>query len=825
MNSTSAARQPGDADAQLRAYAGGGFRLFPLHHVIDGKCSCGDPNCHSPGKHPRTANGAHDATSDLTQLLQWAKQYPGCNWGLNTDGWVVIDVDPRNGGDALLEILETKHGAFPDTCTQSTGGGGKHLLYRARDGVNYPGTLGPGVDVKRGGGSYICVEPSIHASGKPYLWIDDTEPYKTPPALAPDWLGHREQQRAPAGASISATPDVLRDLKDALSKFDPDSYDDWIRAGHHLRTLGQQGFALWDEWAQKSPKYGDGKRDPAKVWESMHPQWSSYRAIFSTAQERGWTNPAKKKKRQQAEARAAEARAADPRPLVQLVPGERHKALAAIDSILAGTGRVFQRSGQVVHVSHRAARIHGIEVPESVVHVVDASSRWVSNQVGTLARIEKLTRDGHWKQADITDDLGGFYIALTEWQLPTLRGIAAVPVLLNDGTIVSGHGFNEATGLWIDWRGGELPVPAKVSRADALAALQRLWKVIESFSFENQTVDGTVALAALMAGALRPSMKTCPAFAFVSPQPGTGKSLLSKVIAQVATGGSPLPLTAGHDEAELQKGIATAVLLGAPVTLLDNINADGLNSSTLAVTLTEGGALIRLFGTQRAVMVQCNSLFLLTGNSLWLADDLLRRVLTCNLDAGCENPEFRKFASNPEQFAHDNRAQILADVHGVVRGFLQSGVDVNAPPLAGFEDFTRYIRDALVWLGQPDLTEKMLELKANNPKRVSEMQLLDELQKEFGDRWVSAAEILQRVEPVRGSMTEPNPHLRAVVEELCAKVSSRSLGRLLLRATNRIMGRYVLRTHPNPDKNGNRYRVELANKNDAQDAFDVFDQQ
>lgn len=825
MNSTSAARQSGDADAQLRAYAGAGFRLFPLHHVIDGKCSCGNANCHSPGKHPRTANGAHDATNDLTQLLLWAKQYPGCNWGLNTDGMVVIDVDPRNGGDALFEILETKHGTFPDTCTQATGGGGRHLVYRARDGVNYPGTLGPGVDVKRGGGSFICVEPSIHASGKPYLWIDDGEPYKTPPTLAPEWLGTRREQRPVTGASISVTPDVLRDLKDALAKFDPDSYDDWIRAGHHLRTLGQQGFALWDEWAQKSPKYGDGKRDPAKVWESMHPQWSSYRAIFSTAQERGWTNPAKKKKRQQAEARAAEARAADPRPLVQLVPGERHKALAAIDSILAGTGRVFQRSGQVVHVSHRAARIHGIEVPESVVHVVDASSRWVSNQVGTLARIEKLTRDGHWKQSDITDDLGGFYIALTEWQLPTLRGIAAVPVLLPDWSIASAHGFNKQTGLWIDWRGGELPVPDQVSRADALAALQRLQGIIKSFSFRDPQVDGTVALAALMAGALRPSMKTCPAFAFVSPQPGTGKSLLSKVIAQVATGGPPLPLTAGHDEAELQKGIATAVLLGAPVTLLDNINADGLNSSLLAVTLTEGGALIRLFGTQQAVMVQCNSLFLLTGNSLWLADDMLRRVLTCDLDAGCENPEFRKFTSNPEQLAHDNRTQILTDVHAVVRGFLQSGVPIDAPPLAGFEDFTRYIRDALVWLGQPDLTEKMLELKQHNPKRLSEMQLLDELQKEFGDRWVSAAEILQRVEPVRGSMTEPNPHLRAVVEELCAKVSSRSLGRLLLRATNRIMGRYVLRAHPNPDKNGNRYRVELAHGNDAQDAFDVFDQQ
>lgn len=50
------------AEAALQ-YAGIGWSVFPCYSAVNGGCSCGKAECHCPGKHPRTANGLHNATS------------------------------------------------------------------------------------------------------------------------------------------------------------------------------------------------------------------------------------------------------------------------------------------------------------------------------------------------------------------------------------------------------------------------------------------------------------------------------------------------------------------------------------------------------------------------------------------------------------------------------------------------------------------------------------------------------------------------------------------------------------------------------------------
>lgn len=166
------------------AYAAAGFRVIPV-----------------TGKIPLVEHGAHDSSAHEATLRQWWQRWPAANIGLNLDGLVAVDVDPRNGGavDALRRPL-------PDTCYAKTGGGGFHYLFRSRNGTRYPGKLAPGIDLKHGAGSYICVEPSVHASGQKYVWLDETEPWTTTPAEAPEWLalqpGQRANDEAPAGAIL-----------------------------------------------------------------------------------------------------------------------------------------------------------------------------------------------------------------------------------------------------------------------------------------------------------------------------------------------------------------------------------------------------------------------------------------------------------------------------------------------------------------------------------------------------------------------------------------------------------------------------------------------
>jgi hypothetical protein len=185
-------------DFALR-YARAGYKIIPVHSVVNGKCSCGAADCKAPGKHPRTANGAHDASNFESVIRGWWTVWPDANIGLVLDGLLAVDIDPRNGGDP--DLLPQK---LPDTCYARTGGGGWHHLCRARSGARYPGVLAPGVDLKHGAGSYIIVEPSAHASGGKYVWLDETEPWNMRPAEAPEWLEKCEKKIENISGAIPA---------------------------------------------------------------------------------------------------------------------------------------------------------------------------------------------------------------------------------------------------------------------------------------------------------------------------------------------------------------------------------------------------------------------------------------------------------------------------------------------------------------------------------------------------------------------------------------------------------------------------------------------
>jgi RecA-family ATPase len=162
-------------------YAGSGFRVIPIK-----------PH----GKIPLTAHGAKDATTDKATIRAWWQQWPDANVAITLGGLVVVDVDPRNGGD-----VDALPGKLPDSCYARTGGGGLHYLYRAVNGTDYPGKLGPGIDLKSGPNAYVVVEPSVHPSGERYSWLDETEPWAMRPAVAPEWLGRGKAKAEPGSAA------------------------------------------------------------------------------------------------------------------------------------------------------------------------------------------------------------------------------------------------------------------------------------------------------------------------------------------------------------------------------------------------------------------------------------------------------------------------------------------------------------------------------------------------------------------------------------------------------------------------------------------------
>lgn len=151
-----------------------GYRLFPV----------------APGaKSPLTTQGCKDATSDWQAIQEWADRFPECNWGLATDGLVVIDIDGVDNPwpidqDQAASLL--KAGAIT-----STPRGGRHYFFRQPEGKGWRNTaskVAEKVDT-RGNGGYVVLAGSSTPDGQ-YQWLDGCELTQAPGELPepPDWL-------------------------------------------------------------------------------------------------------------------------------------------------------------------------------------------------------------------------------------------------------------------------------------------------------------------------------------------------------------------------------------------------------------------------------------------------------------------------------------------------------------------------------------------------------------------------------------------------------------------------------------------------------------
>ena len=177
-------------DAALQ-YASWGWRVFPVHTWEDGRCTCGNPECEHVAKHPRTSHGFKEATTRQEIIKGWWTKWPGSNIGVATgrdSGLVVLDIDPRNGGNDSLYKLEKEFGRLSDTVESQTGGGGRHFLFKYPNRhIPCKGTIRPGLDLKAEGG-YIIAPPSRHASGKLYRWELSSCPDDVELAPLSEWL-------------------------------------------------------------------------------------------------------------------------------------------------------------------------------------------------------------------------------------------------------------------------------------------------------------------------------------------------------------------------------------------------------------------------------------------------------------------------------------------------------------------------------------------------------------------------------------------------------------------------------------------------------------
>jgi len=411
---------------------------------------------------------------------------------------------------------------------------------------------------------------------------------------------------------------------------------------------------------------------------------------------------------------------ATPWPQIRIVPGEIPRVVNEAEDALLLLGReIYQRGGLVVRpvlTTFKASKQRDIQG----WHLVPLSRPYLVDTLTCAAQFTKYNgRSKSWITTDAPDKVAEIYLSRQgRWRLPTLTGIIHTPFLRTDGSICETPGYDSQSGLLFKPDNqGFPPISQQPNKADAVAALNQLERLIETFPLVS-AADRSVALSALLTILDRRSMTAAPMHAFTSPTAGTGKSLLVDLAAILATG-RPMPvISQGRSEEELEKRLGAALLAGDTAISLDNCDRT-LEGVFLCQVLTQPQLNIRVLGLSKNVETPVNATIFATGNNLTIGGDLIRRALLCSMDAGVERPELRVFNVNAIEVAQIRRSELVAAALTVLRAWhvATPSNPLNLTPFGSFEEWEHRIRSPLIWLGKADPCETLVEVRNSDPYR------------------------------------------------------------------------------------------------------------
>lgn len=203
---------------QAAMMASKGWKLIKLHGVRDdGTCTCRNPKCTTPGKHPSGGGGWPErATDNEEEITTWFVETERHNVGIRLGAMSgIIDVETDN---PLAEEVVAKFGLDKIDTPTYQASRGLHRIFRYTPDMPDSGFVKVGgLEVRIGGGDQAAqsVAPcSWHMSGKQYLWLpgkspDDIAPAVLPPAFMEELTG--SSRKASSGLVAQGLAGLLSD--------------------------------------------------------------------------------------------------------------------------------------------------------------------------------------------------------------------------------------------------------------------------------------------------------------------------------------------------------------------------------------------------------------------------------------------------------------------------------------------------------------------------------------------------------------------------------------------------------------------------------------
>jgi putative DNA primase/helicase len=764
----------------------------------------------------------HDTYSDYT------------NTGLRCDGIAAIDIDVPNEKLSFALAKEASE-RFGKTSLLRVGKSPKVLMvYRlaapdcgriATTKYEFPGCpKGIQVEILNGNGKQF-VGFGVHPeTGKPYHWVgvtpEDVKTCELRPVTVDGLRAFlaecdtiiraaggvpRKSAAGEAGGdkqpSAHGATAALADVQAALAVI-PNSgapdWNEWTRVGLAVwaATEGSdEGREAFGEWSAKNEACGAGET-PDEAWERIagcKPDRIGAGTLFHMARQvvPGWQPPSRGVRSDGSEFEA--------KPTIKLRRGDISGQVDQAEAALVASGRgIYHRGNTLVFLG------------ETVIDTSNA--RKVSGvrifPVGDHALVEHLTAAADWrgydaraKQETIAD--APMAIAKTlmqrqgQWKfIPPLRGIVHAPTLRPDGTLLDQPGYDAPTGLLLDPRGAEFPaIPDAPGRADAKRALGMLKTLIETFPFVGEE-DRAVALSAILTACVRRSLLAAPMHGFTAPTAGTGKSKLVDIASVIATGREAGVIAQGSGEEEMQKRLGSMLLAGDAFVALDNCEAP-VGGEFLCQLLTQPFVRTRVLGRSETPELPADCFVAATGNNLRIVGDAARRAVLCRVDANVERPELRVFDHDAVDIAKANRGDYAVAAVTILRAYQVAGSPKGAKPLGSFGAWSRWVRDALLWLGEADPVATMAFIREGDPELEDVRAIFAQWRDVIGTDRVAVREVIERAVERLGEYPAGfiNADLREALLTVAGNrgaVDSRKLGEWLAARTSKIVDGYQI---------------------------------
>lgn len=470
------------------------------------------------------------------------------------------------------------------------------------------------------------------------------------------------------------------------------------------------------------------------------------------------------------------------KPHIRVVMGELNQIVNTAEKELAKSGRHYQSGGLIVNIA--------TDPETGDPSLVPINSQALTKELSLLVDWAKYNAklDAYLPCDPPARHIGILNDSQTYAHLPHLNGVTRQPYFREtDGQLVKEAGYDKVSKRFGVFDARKFATP-EINMATAHVALHLIDGLVAEFGFVEPH-DKSAAISAMFTAVTRPSYPYAPAFHAKGVTIGSGKSYLCELISAFAKPGETKKVSYPATSEEATKAILSLLLTSPAVVEFDDMTHDWVPHGVINRMLTAESITDRILGVSKTATVGTRTLFLASGNNVGPVRDLLRRVVTININHRSDTSATKKYQGSPLEVVRKDRGRYVAAVLTIILAWKAVG-----SPRADVENIVTYggawadyCRHPLIWLGLADPATALLEQVKHDPDAEMLLSLMKSWYATFGSTPTTVRKVLSIAHEFGADEALRDAICEFPVEER-GSINASKFGWILKKNVNRVVG-------------------------------------